>query len=83
MVERLTMTGPNTITYEMTYADPEVFTAPWTLRFDWTRDDNYAFYEYACHEGDVQVRNYITASRAGRLEEATAEDRAAAGESGG
>jgi hypothetical protein len=77
VVERLTMTGANTITYEMTYSDPQVFTAPWTLRFDWTRDDDYAFYEYACHEGDVQVRNYITASRAGRLDAASAEDLAA------
>ena len=83
VIERLTMTGPDTIAYEMTYADPEVFTAPWTVRFDWTRDNDYAFYEYACHEGDVQVRNYITSSRAGRLQEATAEDRAAAGEGGG
>ena len=81
VTERLTMTGPNTIAYQMTYSDPQVFTAPWTLRFDWTRDNKYAFYEYACFEGDVQVRNYITASRAGRLKEATAEEGAA--ESGG
>ena len=27
-VERLTMTGPNTIVHELTYTDPEVFTAP-------------------------------------------------------
>ena len=82
VVERLTMTGPDTIAYEMTYSDPEVFTAPWTLRFDWTRDDDYAFYEYACHEGNVQVRNYITSSRAGRLEAASAEDLAAEGGGG-
>ena len=79
VVERLTMIGPNTITYEMTYSDPQVFTAPWTIRFDWTRDDEYAFYEYACHEGDVQVRNYITASRAGRLEKASEADLQAGG----
>ena len=65
-VERLTRTGPDTITYEITYSDPKVFTAPWTARLDWTRNDKYAMYEYACHEGDVQVRNYITASRAKR-----------------
>jgi hypothetical protein len=65
-IERLTMTGPNTITYEITYSDPKVFTAPWTARLDWTRDDKYVMYEYACHEGDVQVRNYITSSRAKR-----------------
>jgi hypothetical protein len=63
-VERLTMTGPNTMTYEVTYTDPEVYTAPWTARLEWARNDNYQFYEYACAEGDVQVRNYITASLA-------------------
>ncbi|MGZ3397990.1 MAG: hypothetical protein ACXWKX_02410, partial [Caulobacteraceae bacterium] len=63
-VERLTMTGPNTITYEVTYTDPKVYTAPWTARLEWARNDNYEFYEYACAEGDVQVRNYITASTA-------------------
>ena len=81
VVERLTPTGPDSIVYEMTYSDPEVFTAPFTARLDWTRNDEYEFYEYACHEGNVQVRNYITASRAGTLEEATAADRAA--EAGG
>jgi len=73
VVERLTMTGENTITYEMTYSDREVFEGPWTLRFDWTRDETYDFFEYACHEGNVQVRNYITASRAGRLDSLSAE----------
>ena len=67
VVERLTMTGPDSIVYEMTYSDPEVFTAPFTARLDWTRNDDYEFFEYACHEGDVQVRNYITSSRAHRL----------------
>ncbi len=45
-----------------------MFTAPWTARFNWDRDQGYKFYEYACHEGDVQVRNYITASRAHRAD---------------
>ncbi len=67
-IERLTMTDAKTISYELTYSDPEVFTAPWTARFDWARDDSYQFFEYACHEGDVQVRNYITASRAHRAD---------------
>ncbi len=65
-VERLTMTDAKTIVYEVTYTDPEVFTAPWTARLNWDRDDSYQFYEYACHEGDEQIRNYITASHAHR-----------------
>ena len=79
VVERLTMTSPDHIIYEMTYSDPEVFTAPFTARLDWTRNDEYEFYEYACHEGNVQVRNYITAYRAGTLEEAQAERDASSG----
>jgi hypothetical protein len=66
VVERLTMTGPNTIVHELTYSDPEVFTAPWTTRIEWSRDNDYKFFEYACHEGNVQLRGYITASRAQR-----------------
>jgi hypothetical protein len=83
VVERITPVSANQMVYEMTYSDPEVFTAPWTARLDWNRNDNYAFYEYACHEGDVQVRNYITASRAGRLDEATAEQRSQEAAGGG
>ena len=66
VMERITMTGPDSLVYEVTYTDPQVFTAPWTARIDWTRDEDYAIFEYACHEGNVQIRNYITASRAER-----------------
>ena len=69
IVERFTMTGPDSIVYEVTHTDPVVFTAPWTARLDWVRDDDYEIFEYACHEGNVQVRNYITASRAERAQE--------------
>jgi hypothetical protein len=65
-VERLTMTSANTLMYEITYDDPETFTAPWTARFEWTRDDGYQFYEYACHEGNQAMRGYIRGSRADR-----------------
>ena len=65
-VERLTMTGPNTIVHELTYTDPEVYTQPWTTRIEWSRDEDYEFFEYACHEGNYAVRDYINASRAHR-----------------
>ena len=66
VVERLTPVGPDTITYEMTYSDPEVWTAPYTVRADWQRNSKYGMFEYACHEGDVQIRNYISSSRSER-----------------
>lgn len=70
ITERFVMTGPDSIVYEVTLDDPVVFTAPWTARLDWQRDDNFGIYEYACHEGNVQVRNYITSSRADRAAKA-------------
>ncbi len=61
-IERLTMTGPNTIAYEVTYSDPDVYTAPWTAAVEWIRDDGYRMYEFACHEGNT-IRDMITGSR--------------------
>lgn len=70
VVERFTRTGPGALVYELSYADPEVFTAPWSARVTWTRDDSYQFFEYACHEGNVSIRNHINASRAERRQAA-------------
>jgi len=64
LVEYFHMTGPDTITYDFTFEDPEIFTEPWSVRLNWQRDDEYQHFEYACHEGNVQIRNYINASRA-------------------
>ena len=69
VTERFHMVGPDRITYEMHYSDPVIWEDDFTLRYDWSRDDDYAFYEYACHEGNVQVRNYITADRTKREQE--------------
>ena len=70
VVERFTRTGPGALVYELTYGDPDVFTAPWTARITWTRDDGYEFYEYACQEGNMAIRNNILATRAGRRQAA-------------
>ena len=70
-VERLTMTGPDALSYKVTYSDPDVFTAPWTAEVEWSRNDSYRMYEYACHEGNG-VREWIAASRAQRRKDAAA-----------
>jgi len=59
VTERLTLTGPDTIYYEARVEDPVVLTAPYTLAFPWTRNENYELFEYACHEGNTVVPNYI------------------------
>jgi hypothetical protein len=66
MVERFHMVSENEIIYEFTWEDPVVFEQPWSARLEWQRDDDYGIFEYACHEGNVQIRNYINASRVER-----------------
>jgi hypothetical protein len=73
VVERFTLVNKDTMTYEMTLTDPKVWTAPIELRMDWPRNEKYEFFEYACHEGDEQVRNYIIADRAKRAKIASGE----------
>ena len=63
LVERFTMTGPDTIVYEATYNDPVIFTAPWTIRVDWQRNSDYDLFEYACHEGNEGLRNMLRIAR--------------------
>jgi len=71
VVERLTPTGPDQIRYEAWVEDPVMLTAPYKIDIPWQRNKAYEFYEYACHEGNVQVRGYITSTspRFARLRE--------------
>jgi hypothetical protein len=80
IVERLTPTGPDALQYEASVEDPEVLTGPWKMAFPWTRDDHYQLFEYACHEGNEQVGNYIraTSPRFAAQRKAAADARAAA-----
>jgi hypothetical protein len=69
LVERFTRTDADTLTYEGTVQDPTVFTEPWTLTVPLRRDDHYAMFEYACHEGNYFIPNLLNGLR---LEEAAA-----------
>ena len=59
IVERFTRTDPNTIQYEATIDDPNVYTQPWTVGFPLNRDDRYQLFEYACHEGNHALENML------------------------
>ncbi len=64
VVERFTRTDPNTILYEVTIEDPNVYTKPWKVSIPLTRDPDYRIYEYACHEGNEAVANILRGGRA-------------------
>jgi hypothetical protein len=70
--ERFTRTADDTIDYQMTVADPEILTTgSWSAAFPLKLDNDYQMYEYACHEGNTAIRNYIETSRFERAKKNT------------
>lgn len=63
LVERFTRTDADTMEYSMSVEDPDVLTQPWTVAYPMKRDEGYEFFEYACHEDNTAVRNFIETSR--------------------
>ena len=64
ITERFTLADANTLDYRMTISDPKVYAAPFTVRLPIPREENYGFFEYACHEGNYAMRNLLSGSRA-------------------
>jgi hypothetical protein len=62
-IERFTRVSDDRIDYEMTIEDPEVLTDRWTISYPMILDNEYEFFEYACHEDNTAVRNFIETSR--------------------
>jgi hypothetical protein len=53
VVERFAIVDADTINYQATIEDPNVFTKPWTIAFPFKRAaPGYRLFEYACHEGN-------------------------------
>ena len=64
IIERFTRTAADTIEFKMTVEDtPVLSTGSFTITYPMYLDNKYEAYEYACHEGNTAVRNYIQTSR--------------------
>ena len=63
LVERFTRLDADTLEYEFTVHDPEIWTAPWTATVPMRRSDE-PLYEYACHEGNYSLVNVLSGARA-------------------
>ena len=70
LVERFTRVDDETLDYEFTMTDPDMFTRPWTARVPMTTDHasrgvtSGPMYEYACHEGNYGLLNIMRGARA-------------------
>ena len=73
LTERFERVADNQINYSMTVEDPEVLTSSWTARYPMYLDNDYGFFEYACHEDNTAVRNFIETSRYERAQAASGE----------
>jgi hypothetical protein len=70
VTERITRVSPDLLVWRMTFDDPKTWTRPWTIELPLKRDDDYGFFEYACHEGNYSMFNILSGARA---DEAAAE----------
>ncbi len=64
LVERFARVDADTISYEVTIEDPNVYTRPWTVAIPLSRDESYQMFEYACHEGNKAIEHVLSAARA-------------------
>lgn len=71
VIERFTRVDADTIQYEVTIDDPNIYTEPWKVTFPFIRDPKAQMFEYACHEGNYAMANMLSGARA--AEKAAAE----------
>jgi hypothetical protein len=66
LVERWTRTSPTTLDYAATIDDPTVWTRPWTVKQEFTRQsevENRIYYEPRCVEGNIGFPSMMKAAR--------------------
>jgi hypothetical protein len=70
LVERWTRTGPGTLEYVVTLDDPTVWTQPWTVKQEFTRQSDEAnrlYYEPRCIEGNFGLPGLLHGRRTEEL----------------
>jgi hypothetical protein len=66
LVERWTRTGPKTLEYAVTMEDPTVWTRPWTVKEEFTKQseqENKIYYEPRCVEGNYALPSVMLSAR--------------------
>jgi hypothetical protein len=71
VTERFTPVDESTLSWEVRFEDPDTWTAPWAIEMPLKREAEAAPFEYACHEGNLGLRNILSAARAADAERAT------------
>ena len=65
MIERFRRTSADTVEWTVTFEDPSTWVRPWTFSMPLAQvDHTQRIYEYACHEGNLAMRNILSGARA-------------------
>jgi hypothetical protein len=62
VIERFTLTSPDSIRYQFTVEDRATWDRPWSGEYEMTRIAG-PLYEYACHEGNYGIVNILRGAR--------------------
>jgi hypothetical protein len=64
LTERISRVDDLTLDYQVTIDDPETYTKPWTMVLQLTHPPGFQMFAYECHEGNLGLRNILSAERA-------------------
>ena len=60
VVERYTLTDPDTIAYEVTLEDAKAYTRPWKMRFKFNKKPaDFELLEYECSENEKDIQHLV------------------------
>ena len=63
VTERFERIGDDTVLWQATVSDPEIYHSEWTVEIPLERRSGQKIYEYACHEGNQAVGNILRGAR--------------------
>jgi hypothetical protein len=64
IVERFRPIAADKVEWTVRLEDPMTWTKPWAFAMNLTKDETQDVFEYGCHEGNLGLRNILSAARA-------------------
>jgi hypothetical protein len=63
ITERFKPVAPDKVEWTVRFEDATTWTRPWAFAMNLTKDESQGVFEYACHEGNLGLRNILSAAR--------------------
>ena len=64
IVERFKPVAGDKVEWTVRFEDATTWARPWAFAMNLTKDESQGVYEYACHEGNLGLRNILSGARA-------------------